>query len=118
MAGRPTLYREKYCEDVIEWMAQGFSFESFAGKIGVSVETLYEWTRRHPPFSEAKKIAFAKCSVYWEKAGREGLWGDKNNVFNSSVWIFNMKNRFKWKDRVEHSGDENKPIKIAYNPDE
>lgn len=93
-------------------MAEGLSFESFAGEIDVCEDTLYEWANKHPEFSEAKKRAFPKNRLWWEKAGRGGLWGTKNEVFNSTVWIFNMKNRHGWRDRVEV---ENKNIELTLN---
>ena len=37
--GRPTKYDKKYDEMIIEHMAQGFSNQSFAGKIGIKTTT-------------------------------------------------------------------------------
>ena len=41
--GRPTDYKKEYCELLIEHMAAGFSFESFAGKLSskLSIVLLY-----------------------------------------------------------------------------
>ena len=115
--GRPTKYDQKYDEMLIEHMAQGYSFESFAGIIEVNQDTLHEWKKFHPTFTEAKKIAFAKCQVFWEKMGITGAWSDPKGLnLNTGVWVFNMKNRFKWSDRLEVAGDDVKPIKLAYDP--
>jgi hypothetical protein len=46
------------------------------------------------------------------KIGIAGVLGKIPN-FNSAAWIFNMKNRFKWTDRHELSGDQDKPIQIT-----
>lgn len=51
--GRPTLYRPEYCDLVIEDMAKGYSLTAFAGGIRVSVDTVYEWIKRHAEFSDA-----------------------------------------------------------------
>lgn len=116
--GRPTKYDEKYNEMLIEHMAQGFSFESFAGVIEVNQDTLHEWKKVHPSFSEAKKIAFGKCQVFWEKIGIDGCWNTPDGPnLNTGVWVFNMKNRFRWTDKVEVNGskeEEVKPIVLAY----
>lgn len=117
-AGRPTKYENRFDEMLIEHMSQGFSFESFAGIIEVNQDTLHEWAKVNPKFSEAKKIAFAKCQVFWEKIGITGLWSEYQGAsLNTGVWVFNMKNRFKWSDRMEVSGAddaETKPIVLAY----
>ena len=119
--GRPTKYRDEYCDMLIAHMEQGLSFESFAGVISVNQDTLHEWAKVNPIFSEAKKMAFSKCLLWWEKAGRLGLFAGsgkdkKNGNINPAIWIFNMKNRFKWSDRVEVSGgdDDAKPIMLKY----
>lgn len=101
--GRPTKYKRAYCQMVIDHMEQGFSFESFAGLIGTHKQTIYDWRNTHPEFSDSVKIAFEKCRVWWEKQGMEGLWSTKEGTFNSSNYIFQMKNRFRdeWKDKHE-----------------
>lgn len=115
--GRPSKYDEKYCEMLVDHMAEGYSFESFAAVIDVNRDTLYEWAKVHPVFSDAKKRGFDQSLFVWEKFGIAGLWGSKDSSFNAAVWIFNMKNRHNWKDKVEHTGDDDDaPISIAYVP--
>lgn len=53
MAGRPSEYRPEYCELVIDKMSEGLSLTAFAGFIRVSRDTVYEWIKRHPAFSDA-----------------------------------------------------------------
>lgn len=117
-AGRPTDYEERYCEELIDHMSKGYSFESFAGKISVARSTIYEWVDNFPQFSDAKKAAFEQSRLWWEKQGIDGLYSTTeydekgkpslSKSINSTLWIFNMKNRFKedWRDKVEteHSG--------------
>jgi len=99
--GRPTKYHRDYCEMLKTHMGkEGLSYEAFAGVIGVSVETLYAWERSYPKFSEAKREAFALNRVFWERIGAAGMAG-KIPGFNATVWIFNMKNRHGWRDRIE-----------------
>jgi hypothetical protein len=118
--GRPTIYNEDFCEMLIGHMAKGYSFESFASVTDTCKDTLYEWVKVHPEFSDAKKRALEKSRFWWESQGIEGIYTketfeqDENGsrstkkALNSSVWIFNMKNRFKdeWRDKqeTEHSG--------------
>ncbi len=111
--GSPTKYRGEYCQKLIEHMGnQGLSYESFAGDVGVAVDTLYEWERRHKRFSEAKRIGLAKNLLFWEKIGNAGTVG-KLPGFNPGSWAKNMANRHGWRDKIEtdnkheHSGSVN-----------
>lgn len=95
--GRPSKYRKEYCELLVSHMEGGLSFESFAAEVGVIPDTLYEWVKKHPEFSDAKKRGWALSQLFWEKIGIAGATG-RIRGFNAASWIFNMKNRFKWRD--------------------
>ena len=102
--GRPTKYKEEYCQLLVEHMADGLSYESFAGVVGVSKQTIYDWEKVNSDFLDSKKKGFAMAQLFWEKAGLNGMFmGGKDNPFNATVWVFNMKNRFGWVDRKETS---------------
>lgn len=116
--GRPSKYKPEYCEMLVEHMENGLSFESFAGTIDVSREVLYDWEKVHEEFLHAKKRGFAKCQLWWEKAGNAGLWGNKDGTFNTGVWVFSMKNRFKWNDKVEVESTQQNTITLAYRKHE
>lgn len=98
--GRPTKYKPEYCEKLIEHMGKGYSFESFASECHTGREMLYLWSQKHKDFSNAKKIGTERCRIWWEKIGVAGMIG-KYPGFQASIWIFNMKNRFKWTDKTE-----------------
>lgn len=56
-------------------------------------------------FQLTVKAAQDLCAVWWERRGRDMATGKDGNA---TVWIFNMKNRFGWRDKqeVDHrSGD-------------
>lgn len=56
-----------------------------------------------PLFQRAEKRRKALCRVWWEKRGREMAGGADGNA---TVWIFNMKNRFGWRDKTDHSSSD------------
>jgi hypothetical protein len=124
---RPTKYKKEYCEALIEHGRKGFSFQCFGPSIGVWQATVYNWLNavkkngkpKHPEFLEAKKEADAQCLYFYEKQGRNGMMGTGNyKHFNATVWIFQMKNRFKWRNEHKERGDENERVfHLAYKPD-
>lgn len=126
-AGRPSKFDLAFCEQLINHMESGLSFESFAANIDVDRDTLYEWVKVHPEFSDAKKIGTAKAQLFWEQHGIDGLYteteyNDKGKpistrAMNAAVWCFNMKNRFGWRDKQELTGDPEKPLEHNVNVD-
>jgi hypothetical protein len=55
--GRPSLYDESFCDIARKLGADGKLPAQIARTIGVCKETLHEWARVHPKFSDALKDA-------------------------------------------------------------
>ena len=114
--GAPTTYKVEYCQGVIDFMSKGYSFEAYAGHINTHKDTLYNWVKLFPEFSDAKRLAFAKAQIFWEEIGLRGMWTEEGGPkLNTGNYIFQMKNRFGWQDKVEISGgDEDRPLVLSY----
>lgn len=98
--GQPTKYRAEYCQMLIDHMSDGHSYESFAAIPRVHLDTLYQWEKDNPEFSEAKKTARVMQLLANEKMMRDIAKGKIRNA-NATAAIFIMKNCHKWKDRHE-----------------
>ncbi len=101
--GRPSEFKQEYCDQLINHMASGLSFEAFAGFLSVSKQTLYNWADANSEFLDAKRIGTEKCRLYWEQLGVEHIVNSDKTSLNTGVYVFNMKNRFpeEWKDKKE-----------------
>jgi len=97
--GRPKKYDPKYCREIVQWMARGFSIISFAGKIGVDERSIYYWVAKYPDFFQSIKIGKAKSILFWERVGMLGMMG-KIQGFSASTWVFQMKNRWGWSEKL------------------
>ncbi|GGE36281.1 hypothetical protein GCM10007276_12210 [Agaricicola taiwanensis] len=108
-AGRPTTYDPRYCEEVVDFMSQGFSLTAFAGHIRCARSTINEWMAVHEEFSEAVKIGQATRTAKLEKTLIDGETGPK-----VTAHIFALKNAApeEWKDKVQQelTGDGGGPI--------
>ncbi len=51
-----------------------------------------------PEFRQAENQRGRLCALWWERCGRRMAAGADGNA---TVWIFNMKNRFGWRDKQE-----------------
>lgn len=97
--GRPTKYRPEMCSTVVELMSQGASKLEVCGALGVfDQETLIEWEKKYPDFSEAIKTGVQQSEIWWQRKGRQNV---DNKEFNTALWYINMKNRFGWRDKKE-----------------
>ena len=116
--GRPTKYDPDYCEEIVKFFdiepitikvqdgiqfktpAKFPTFERFAYTIGVHRDTLHEWVKNYPDFSDAyKKAHELQFAVYQE--------GVMMNAWNSTFAIFLGKNIFGLVDKKEIALDAN-----------
>ena len=97
--GRPTKYNAKLCKILPVMFASGESVSEVCAELGIAKDTFYNWVKLHPDFSDSYKKGIELSEAWWTKLGRRGAMGvDK---VQPATWIFNMKNRFGWTDRVE-----------------
>lgn len=97
--GAPSKFKPEYSAQVVEHMGKGFSFDSFAGTISVSVATVYNWCNEFPEFLEARKIGEAKRLLRLEMQGQDLIAKGGGNG-SASTWIFHMKAVAKWEDQA------------------
>lgn len=99
--GRPSSYREEYCKRVIELGREGCGKAEIALELGITRETLDEWARVHPDFSDAVTCARGVSAGWWEAQGRKGIW---SRDFNANAYRLQVMNRFPadWRDKQEH----------------
>jgi hypothetical protein len=100
--GRPSEYRQEYCEQVIHYMGRGYSLTAFAGSIKVARDTVYEWIKSHREFSDAvararpARVAALETKLLISRKGAE-----------TSAAIFALKNAdpTEWRDikTTEHN---------------
>lgn len=105
--GRPTKYKPEYCAQLIEHMKEGYSFEAFAGLICVSIDSLYEWTKVHPDFSEAKSQGRGHGLLCDERVLRGLINGEIKGQLTGQ--IFKMRCRYRehgWREEDTNLGKE------------
>ena len=107
--GRPSTYKQEYCEQVVELGKQGKSQVQIAVALQVSRSTMQSWADQHLEFSAALMRAKECEQDWWENAGQTGLTADK---FNATVWSKSMQARFRddYTERREVAGVPDRPI--------
>ena len=97
--GRPTKYNAKLCALLPAMFANGESVPEVCADLGIHKDTFFEWVKTYKEFSDSYKKGLELSEAWWTKLGRAGATGKAK--IQPATWIFNMKNRFKWTDRVE-----------------
>lgn len=103
--GRPTKYSVALANRLPDMFKNGESVAEVCLALEISKDTFYAWVKKHKRFSDAYKKGLCKSEAWWSRLGRAGSQGSVK--IQPATWIFNMKNRFGWSDRIEqqHSGE-------------
>lgn len=111
--GRPSDYDPKYCDEIIINARKGKTFEDFASKLNVHIDTLIEWKRKHREFSLAYNQAKQEAIRYMINLGKREMLGrnledakyDEDGKLiqgarklNSGIWKYFMACRFGWRE--------------------
>jgi transposase len=116
--GRPTDYLPEFCERVIEYGKAGKSVAWWAAELGVNKDTLYEWVKVHPEFSDAFNRGRLESQRWWEDLGQEYALSRKDGpTLNAGVYNRSMAARFPddWREKSEttHLGPNGGPVQIV-----
>ena len=134
--GRPTKYLPKYCKTAYRMALVGCKDSDIAAGLDISRETLYQWFKEHPDFSDSVKNGrkdadgyvahslFHRAKGYSHKS--EKIFCNKDGEVtkvatvehyppDTVACIFWLKNRQPelWKDRIEGQIDINNRIEIS-----
>lgn len=105
--GRPV----KYDENLGDWAeflgSKGLSLAQIAFTFGVNRDTLYDWARKYPEFSDSLSRARDAAQNWWEIVGQASLFSDR---FQAGVWNKVVSTRFR-RDYTDRKG-------LPYDPNE
>ena len=90
--GRPSLYKPEFCETVIDLGKQGYSKARMAAHFDVAKQTIDQWAKDYPEFSDALSQARTHAQAHWEERGYGGL---ENKNFNTPLYLGSMKSMFR-----------------------
>lgn len=109
--GRPTKYDPSLVDEVFRYLETTGKeqmhlpkIESFALYIGVHKDTLYEWAKKYPKFSDALGIILQRQA---EQLIDDGIYGGKE--VNSTIVKLLLQNNHGMKERQDHTTND-KPL--------
>jgi hypothetical protein len=113
--GRPEKYNESFCNEVVKYLSETGhgtmhmpKIESFAIRLGVSKNTLYQWAKEHKEFQDALDLIML---YQGERLIDDGIYGGKE--VNSTIIKLLLQNNHGMKERVDNTtNDKDLPIPI------
>lgn len=103
--GRPTKYDPSFIQEVDDYLESSSKeqmhlpkIESFAIRLGVSKDSLYEWAKLYPEFSDALKKILLKQA---EQLIDDGIYGGKE--VNSTIVKLLLQNNHGMRERVDQT---------------
>lgn len=107
--GRPTDYEAEHCQRVVDLGKQGKSVAQMAVELGCHKDTLYEWAKVQPEFSDAFTYARLCAQDWWETKAQENITAPS---FQSTLWSRSMAARFPddYTERKELTGKDGKDL--------
>jgi len=113
--GRPTKYSEKLCKLLPYLFSNGESVTEVCAYLDIMKDTFFEWVKQYPDFSDSYKRGLELSEAWWTRLGRMGSIGKVK--IQPATWIFNMKNRHKWTDKIEVNDTDNFTVPAFYEGD-
>jgi len=91
--GAPTLQ-----EKILSLYSEGASDVEVAAALGLSERRFAQMYEELPAFAKIVDLGRTKEKAWWYHVGRRNL---TSKTFQGTTWNMNMKNRFKWADKVD-----------------
>ena len=102
--GRPVEYDPSIVDRLPDMFKEGQSVSEVATELGIHRDTIYDWAKKYPEFSDALEYGKHIAMTWWERQGREGLYKtseydgesktSSSKSLNEKVWAKNMSCRF------------------------
>lgn len=107
--GRPTGYRKEFGDEIVSLMATGLSLTAAAAELGFHRDTIYEWEKTHPEFSDAVKLARGKRTL---KLERDLLTAPDGPTVTSRIFALKNAAPDEWREKqtTEHTGADGGPM--------
>lgn len=77
---------------------EGASDVEVAKVLGITIARFHQMCEEIPDFATFAEQGRTLSQAWWVEKARKNLW---NKDFNTSLWNFNMKNRYGWADKID-----------------
>lgn len=98
MSTAPNKSGKDWARELINLYSEGYSDAEVAAEMKITIREYMKQVEENPTFAKLVEFGRTLSLAWWEGQARRNL-GSKQ--FNTPLWVFNMKNKFGWADKVE-----------------
>jgi hypothetical protein len=112
---RPSKYKKSFNKLALEHFKKGKTISQLAAELMVSRETIYDWGRKFPEFSDTLCKGQDLAQAYWENLQHgKSVGAEKTEKFSERGIEFNLKTRFRRDYAEKIEVDQDNKINITY----
>lgn len=82
-----TKYKPEYCQALVDHMAEGNTFASFAANLRVNRASLYVWLQKHKAFAQARDLGEPMMEAYLVRMGKMIATGQLRRLKSEKVMV-------------------------------
>jgi len=87
-----------WAKEVRDLYSEGGSDAEVAAHLNITIKEFHKQMADSRPFALLVEMGRTLSMAWWEKQARLNV---KNKTFNTPLWVFSMKNKYGWADKVE-----------------
>ena len=95
--------------EIAEAYAEGAADVEIAKMLNLTIADFYQLEQERPAFAKFVEKGRTMSQAWWYERARKGLFSKE---FNTSLWNFNMKNRYGWADKTDISDSNSTPVSL------
>lgn len=92
------MAKEINWKEIADAYAEGAADVEVAKLLDITIADFYQLTQDNAAFAKFVDKGRTMSQAWWYERARKGLF---TKEFNTSLWNFNMKNRFGWADKTD-----------------
>lgn len=89
---------KSWAKDIINYYSDGYSDAEVAAAMKITVREYYAQINDNVVFGKLVEYGRTLSLAWWESQARLNIG---NKQFNTPLWVFTMKNKYGWADKVE-----------------
>lgn len=87
-----------WATSLVDYYRHGYSDAEVASAMNITMRQFNQMLTDNPTFAKLVEFGRTLSLAWWESQARLNI---NNKAFNTPLWVFTMKNKYGWADKVE-----------------
>lgn len=99
----------QWATHLVEYYKQGYSDAEVAAEMNITMRVFNTMLADNPTFAKLVEFGRTLSLAWWESQSRKNI---NNKAFNTPLWVFTMKNKYGWADKIE-TNNSNENVQLS-----